>query len=105
MRGSRFYGVTKRGVEFWGLAFDCKRRVCVRHKFYGQDLINHLFMPPYTKIEFLRNGRPVSPLAATNCLDTLISSGFLKQQKVDRTNCYLHSVLVPALQSTPDMAP
>jgi Fic family protein len=34
--------------------FDYKHRIRAGYKFYSQDLINNLFMHPYTKIEFVK---------------------------------------------------
>jgi Fic family protein len=35
---------------------DYKHRIRADHKFYSQDLINNLFMHPYTKIDFIAAG-------------------------------------------------
>lgn len=42
-----------------------KHRIRAGFKFYSQDLINNLFMHPYTKIEFVERDLKVSRLTAT----------------------------------------
>ena len=77
--------------------FDYKHRIREQHKFYSQDLINSLFMHPYTKIEFLQNDLQVSRLTATKYLDLLAETGFLEKQKVGRTNYYINQALTRIL--------
>lgn len=72
---------------------DAKHRIRAQHKFYSQDLINNLFMHPYTKIEFIERDLKVSRLTATKYLDALTQSGFLKKQKKGRTNYYINLAL------------
>jgi Fic family protein len=85
--------------------FDYKHRIRAQHKFYSQDLINNLFTHPYTKIEFLQNDLQVSRLTATKYLDKLAESGFLKKQKVGRSNYYVNLALVTALEKTSAASP
>ena len=66
--------------------FDYKHRIRGGYKFYSQDLINNLFMHPYTKIEFIQRDLNVSRLTATKYLDALVEGGFLKKQKHGRSN-------------------
>ena len=77
--------------------FDYKHRIREQHKFYSQDLINSLFMHPYTKIEFLQNDLQVSRLTATKYLDLLAETGFREKQKVGRTNYYINQALTRIL--------
>lgn len=77
--------------------FDYKHRIREQHKFYSQDLINSLFMHPYTKIEFLQNDLQVSRLTATKYLDALTETGFLLKQKVGRSNYYINHALTGIL--------
>jgi Fic family protein len=72
---------------------DAKHRIRAQHKFYSQDLINNLFMHPYTKIEFVEHDLKVSRLTATKYLDALTQSGFLQKQKKGRTNYYINLAL------------
>lgn len=73
--------------------FDYKKRIRDQYKFYSQDLINHLFMHPYTKIEFAENDLNVSRLTATKYLDTLTEGGFLAKHKLGRSNYYINLAL------------
>lgn len=72
------------------LLFDYKHRIRERYKFYSQDLINNLFSHPYTKIEFIQQELSVSRLTATRYLDALAAGGFLRKQKIGRTNYYIN---------------
>jgi len=72
---------------------DYKHRIRAEHKFYSQDLINNLFTHPYTKIDFLQRDLGVSRLTATKYLDTLVSTGFLKKQKIGRSSYYVNLAL------------
>lgn len=62
-------------------------------KIYSQDLLNNLFCHPYTKIEFVVNEIGVSRLTATKYLELLVENGFLKKQKVGRSNYYINGTL------------
>ena len=73
--------------------FDYKHRIRGGYKFYSQDLINNLFMHPYTKIEFIQRDLNVSRLTATKYLDALVEGGFLKKQKLGRSNYYINIAL------------
>ncbi len=72
---------------------DYKHRIRGAHKFYSQDLINNLFTHPYTKIEFVESELQVSRLTATKYLDALTQDGFLKKEKIGRTNYYVNVAL------------
>ena len=76
---------------------DTKHRIRAQYKFYSQDLINNLFTHPYTKIEFIERDLKVSRLTATKYLDALAQSGFLKKQKIGRTNYYIYQALYAIL--------
>nr|WP_315430380.1 Fic family protein [uncultured Albidiferax sp.] len=80
---------------------DYKHRIRAGHKFYSQDLINHLFNHPYTKIDFLQHDLQVSRLTATKYLDALAASGFLQKQKIGRGNYYVNLALTPILLGPP----
>lgn len=73
--------------------FDYKHRIREEYKFYSQDLINNLFMHPYTKIEFVERDLGVSRITATKYLDTLDAGGFVKKQKMGRSNYYINLAL------------
>lgn len=77
---------------------DCKQRIRREHpKLYNHDLINNLFMHPYTKIELIERDLGVTRLTAAKYLDTLVASGFLIKQKIGRTNYYRNSSLITIL--------
>ena len=81
--------------------FHYKHRIRSEFKFYSQDLINNLFIHPYTKIEFVQNDLKVSRLTATKYLDTLAGAGFVEKRKVGRSNYYINVALNKILQGTP----
>ncbi len=61
-----------------------KHRIRARHRFYSQDLINNLFLHPYTKIDFVKDDLDVTRLTATRYLDALVADGILEKRKVGR---------------------
>lgn len=73
--------------------FDYKHRIRADFKFYSQDLINNLFMHPYTKIEFVERDLKVSRLTATKYLEALAGTGFVQKVKVGRSNYYVNLAL------------
>lgn len=76
------------------IMMDYKHRIREEYpRMYSQDLINNLFRHPYTKIEFLMNDLRVSRLTAVKYLDTLAESGFLKKEKIWRSNYYINMPL------------
>lgn len=77
--------------------FDYKHRIRDGYKFYSQDLINNLFMHPYTKIDHLQRDLGVSRLTATKYLDLLAQDGLLVKQKSGRQNYYVNPVLTEIL--------
>jgi Fic family protein len=81
--------------------FDYKHRIRTEFKFYSQDLINNLFMHPYTKIEFVQNDLKVSRLTATKYMDALAEEGFVLKQKVGRSNYYINVALNQILLGNP----
>ena len=77
--------------------FDLKHRIRSSFRFYSQDLINNLFMHPYTKIQYLQDDLRVSRLTATKYLDQLAGAGFLEKHRVGRSNYYMNTALVSIL--------
>ena len=79
---------------------DYKHRIRQKFSFYSQDLINHLFNHPYTKIDFLMKTLNVSRPSAAKYLDELTEGGFLHKEKIGRSNYYINialmSILTPA---------
>ncbi len=80
--------------------FDYKHRIRANYKFYSQDLINNLFMHPYTKIEFIERDLGVSRLTATKYLDALDAAGFVQKNKIGRSNYYVNVALNQILLGT-----
>ena len=78
--------------------FDYKHRIRNGYRFYSQDLINNLFTHPYTKIEFVQRDLSISRLTATKYLDALTAAGFLRKQKIGRSNYYINLALNAVLQ-------
>lgn len=76
---------------------DMKHRIRERFKFYSQDLINNLFMHPYTRIQFVQDDLKVSRLTATRYLDALAEAGFLAKRRVGRSNYYVNVALAEIL--------
>jgi len=73
--------------------FDYKQRIRAGYKFYSQDLINNLFMHPYTKIEFVQRDLGVSRITATKYLEALTEGGFVQKQRIGRGNYYVNTAL------------
>ena len=84
---------------------DYKHRIRANYKFYSQDLINNLFMHPYTKIEFIQRDLKVSRLTATKYMDALVAGGFVQKQKVGRSNYYVNHALADILTRRSVVAP
>jgi Fic family protein len=72
---------------------DYKHRIRSSFRFYSQDLINNLFMHPYTKIEFVEHDLKVSRLTATKYLNALANAGLVQRIKVGRSNYYVNVAL------------
>ena len=66
-------------------------------KFYSQDLINNLFMHPYTRIAFIQEDLGVSRITAAKYLDVLAEAGFLTKRRVGRSVYYINTALVGIL--------
>jgi Fic family protein len=67
------------------------------YKFYSQELLNHLFKQPYTKIEFLQNELGVSRITASSYLNQLVEDKILYKHKLGKTNYYINTKLMDAL--------
>lgn len=84
---------TKTVVDIRGALHQYKHRIRSAFKFYSQDLINNLFMHPYTRIEYVQNDLGVSRLTAMKYLDLLAGAELLRKVKVGRTNYYINVAL------------
>lgn len=74
-----------------------KQKIRDNHKFYSQDLINHLFRHPYTKVAFLEHDLGVSRATATRYLDALALDGVLHKHKLGRESFYTNHLLIDLL--------
>jgi Fic family protein len=79
---------------------DYKHKIRSNHKFYTQDLINHLFAHPYTTIESFERDLGISRLTSAKYLDILTSDGFLKKEKYGRSYCYINVALIGILANS-----
>ena len=68
------------------------------YRFYSQDLLNHLFRHPYTKIEFVQQELSVSRLTAATYLNQLAEpGGLLQKYKQGKANYYVNQPLFELL--------
>ncbi|MEP5338855.1 MAG: Fic family protein [Algibacter sp.] len=67
------------------------------YKFYSQELLNHLFKQPYTKIEFLQNDLGVSRVTAAVYLNRLAEDKVIYKYKLGKTNYYINIALMDTL--------
>jgi Fic family protein len=72
---------------------DYKERIRAGYKFYSQDLINNLFMHPYTMIEYVQQELQVTRMTATKYLDALAQGGFVQKLKPGRDSYYVNVAL------------
>lgn len=79
---------------------DYKHRIRQNFSFYSQDLINHLFNHPYTKIDFLMKTLNVSRPSAAKYLNELTEGGFLHKENIGRSNYYINIALMDILLPT-----
>ncbi|MFT5337057.1 MAG: Fic family protein [Luteibaculaceae bacterium] len=67
------------------------------YKFYSQELLNHLFKQPYTKIEFLQKDLGVSRVTAAVYLNKLAKDKVILKFKLGKSNYYINTALMNAL--------
>ncbi len=67
------------------------------YKFYSQELLNHLFKLPYTKIEFLMEDLSISRVTASNYLNKLAADEVIYKHKLGKSNYYINSLLIDTL--------
>jgi Fic family protein len=68
-------------------------------KLYSQDLLNNLFRYPYTKIEFVEKELGVSRPTAGKYLEQLTTAGFVRKQRIGKTNFYINEPLFSLLSN------
>ncbi len=74
-----------------------KNQLRDNYKFYSQELLNHLFKQPYTKIEFLMTDLNISRVTASSYLNQLANDGLLIKQKLGKSNYYINTQLMNVL--------
>ncbi len=79
------------------LMLKVKHELRDHYKFYSQELLNHLFKQPYTKIDFLVNELNISRVTAANYLDALAEGGLLVKQRAGKHNYYINARLMTLL--------
>ena len=62
-------------------------------KLYSHELINNLFIHPYTKVEFLVNELGIHRNTASKYLNQLVDIGVLSKHKLGKDNYYLNTEL------------
>jgi Fic family protein len=67
-----------------------KNELRTNYKFYSQELLNHLFKQPYTKIDFIATELKISRITAANYLNTLAEGGLLQKHKIGKSNYYVN---------------
>ncbi|WP_066837226.1 Fic family protein [Rufibacter ruber] len=68
-------------------------------KIYSKDLIEQLFIHPYTKIEYISNGLGLERKAASRYLKALQQIGVLSQKQVGKEGIYINDALYTILRS------
>ncbi|MCS1414227.1 MAG: Adenosine monophosphate-protein transferase SoFic [Verrucomicrobia subdivision 3 bacterium] len=63
-------------------------------KLYSQDLLNSLFLHPYTRIDFIKRDLKVTRPTAAKYLNTLAEHGFVEKRRAGRNNYYVNVELV-----------
>lgn len=64
---------------------------------YSQDLINALYLQPYTKIKYIATACNVSEQTASRYLEQLVDKNILSMYKYERENYYLNDTLIGIL--------
>ena len=84
-------------IKIRELMMNYKRTLRNKYKFYSQDLLNHLFKHPYTKIEFIQRDMNVSRITAANYLNQLADDKLLTKKKLGTANYYINEPLFKLL--------
>ena len=74
-----------------------KNQLRDHYKFYSQELLNHLFKQPYTKIEFLMTELAISRVTAANYLNTLAEDKLLVKHRIGKNNYYINFQLMEVI--------
>lgn len=79
------------------LMFKLKHQLRNNYKFYSQELLNHLFKQPYTKIEFVMEELQITRITASSYLNKLVEDNILLKYKLGKTNYYINRELMDIL--------
>jgi Fic family protein len=79
------------------LMLKMKHELRDNYKFYSQELLNHLFKQPYTKIDFLMGELTISRVTAANYLNALAEGGMLVKHRSGKHNYYINTRLMALL--------
>lgn len=71
--------------------------------FYSQDLLDALFVHPYTKVEFMQQALGVSRQTAQRYLAALVADGVLSCHAIGRANYYVNTELYELLLNIPPL--
>ena len=63
-------------------------------KTYKHELLNNLFLHPYTKIEYMERDMMVERRTASKYLNMIVNQGLLKKEKIGNVNYYINVGLV-----------
>ncbi|MCC6245633.1 MAG: Fic family protein [Gemmatimonadaceae bacterium] len=74
-----------------------KHHIRERLPFYSQDLINSLFVHPYTRIDYLMSDLGISRPTAKRYLDALVREGLLTKHRLGRVNYFINIGLLEVL--------
>jgi len=69
-------------------------------KIYSKDLIEQLFIYPYTKIEYISKGLGLERKAASRYLKNLESVGILKRESIGKENIFINQPLYQLLKQS-----
>ena len=80
-----------------------KHHIRKSYNYYSQDLLNHLFQHPYTKIEFLAQDLKINRKTAAKYLNELSEDpkNIISKYKVGKLNYYVNNNLVNLLIKNP----
>jgi len=70
-------------------------------KFYSRDLVEALFLYPYTRIQHLQDNLRITRVTATTYLNTLTDAGLLKKLQYGRKQYFVNEALFSILSSIP----
>ena len=85
------------------LMSDFKCRLKTTYSFYSHELLNNLFLHPYTKVEFLQADLGVSRATASRYLDLLSKDGLLSKHTLGKAHFFVNTGLYSLLQGAPKL--